>query len=116
MNAKFLIRVGSGAEYQLRYGRRGCDYSVFRKILNSSTTYIIAREVVSRGQTQPVPTSVLREYASQDEAVAALDKWATSRRDPPLLKPQPHPTAYTRRNCNRPKRGKVGADQMDFTF
>ena len=113
MNAKFLIRVGNGADYQLRYGRDG--YAVFKKTDGALVSYIIAREARSSvSETAPIPTSPLRELATEAEAVAALDKWATARKDPPLLKPRPHPTAYSQRNCNRPKRGKIGAGQMDL--
>jgi hypothetical protein len=114
MNAKFLIRVGTGAEYQLRYGRNG--FAVFRKTLGRVVSYIIAKELKSGiSDSAPIPSSPLREYGTQDEAVAALDKWANAPKDVALLRPRPSPTAYSRRNSNRPRNRKwFGPGQLDF--
>jgi hypothetical protein len=114
MNAKFLIRVGSGADYQLRYGRDG--FAVFKKTDGPLVSYIIAKEAKSSvSEAAPIPTSPLREYHTEEEAVTALDKWATARKDPPLLKKRPSPTAYSRRNSNRPRNRKSsGPGQLDF--
>jgi hypothetical protein len=115
MKSEYIIRIGAPAQYEHRYGRNG--FAVFRKTLGTVVSYVIAKlpDKVSVSDPPPIPTSVLRDFTSQSDAILALDRYAEAPKDVRLLRKAKLATNL-RRNGTRPRRKGVGPGQMDFQF
>jgi hypothetical protein len=69
------MQVGKPAELSLVEERRG--YGVFRKISEEKTSWVICS---MKGGLGPVPpSSMIMDYGTVAEAIAALRRWATDR-------------------------------------
>jgi hypothetical protein len=114
MSPGHTIRVGTPCEFSREYGRN--NFAVYKRTSGTVVSFIISKDLgwedKARGEAR-IPTSVLKAFDSRAAAIAALDGYATSRKDVPPLK-RPKGAVEACRKVNRPKLWKIGPNQRDL--
>jgi hypothetical protein len=115
MSASTTIHIGAHAEYEHRYSRG--NFAVYCKTLDQVITFIVAKIPVKVRDSDPppIPTSAVREFASETEATTALNRWA----DAPVEVPLPRKLKEAIELCHnvvRPKLNKIGPGQLSLQF
>ena len=97
--------------YEKEHERKG--FAVYRRAIGRSATFIIAR-IPDTKKVGASPASTLREFATREEAVSALNRWAEAPTVAKLINPPKGSPPRPKKVIQKPKPKKVIAKQYDL--